>query len=291
MRQTLLEVVQLAVRLVVPLFAFAVGLGAGEARPGWLWRRPGLLLRSLLAVQGVVPVLAVVVVKVLPLGQPLSAGLLVVALSAGPVMAIARSRRGGTDQSYAFNLDVWLLATNLVFVPAAVSVLGAVFQKDLHFGVLDVARVVLPLQLLPLAAGALVGRLWPGFSRRAVRPLSVGATTVLAALGVVLLIGLARPMLALGGLRLLVLAAFSLLAVATGHLLGGPTEGTRRVLATFSGMRFPALALALASLSPVGQEVLPVVLAYLLFTALVLTVYALLGRKLPAPHVPAAGAR
>jgi BASS family bile acid:Na+ symporter len=290
MKETLLEALQLAARVVVPLLAFAVGLGAGEARPLWLWKQRSLLLRSLAAVMLVVPALTVVVAKVLPLKPAVAAGLVVVTLSIGPVMAIVKSRKGEPEDLFAFNLDVWLLVASLFYVPLAVSLLGLVLDRSLRFGLGEVARVVLPLQLVPLAAGALMGRRWPALARRLEPPLSRVANLAFAALVLLLLVPMLKQVFALGALNLAVVFAVALFAVAVGHALGGPAEGTRRVLATFTSMRFPALALSLATLSAAKHEVIPVVLAYLLFTVLILALYSLAGRRL-APHAPAAGAR
>jgi bile acid:Na+ symporter, BASS family len=49
----------------------------------YLWRRPGLLLRSLLAMYVLVPLAALILVKALTLPPGVEIGLLVLAVSAG----------------------------------------------------------------------------------------------------------------------------------------------------------------------------------------------------------------
>jgi BASS family bile acid:Na+ symporter len=90
---------------------------------------------------------------------------------------------------------------------------------------------------------------------------------------VVALAATGRGLLALGGKAWLTCAAIALGAVVIGHALGGPARETRRVLAMFSVMRFPALALLLASVTSQGRELVPVILAYVLSSAVMLGLY------------------
>jgi BASS family bile acid:Na+ symporter len=90
----------------------------------------------------------------------------------------------------------------------------------------------------------------------------------------------------------LVCALVSVVSVVIGHLLGGPDATTRAVLAAYGTMRFPALALLVASIVPNGRRAIPVVLAYVLTSAVVSAVYgvvmkALAGRSPSAHPAPA----
>ena len=64
-----------------------------------------------------------------------------------------------------------------------------------------------------------------------------------------------------------------------GHVLGGPDPGSRGVVAAASAMRFPALALVLAHVMPLGQQLIPVVLVYVIVAALSMTVYGAVMRR------------
>ncbi|MFO1069957.1 MAG: hypothetical protein U1E14_15675, partial [Geminicoccaceae bacterium] len=71
------------VKLCVSGLVFAVGLGATPADLASLTRRPGLLLRSLLAMYVAVPLLALAAAWMLPLPPGVKVALLVLAISAG----------------------------------------------------------------------------------------------------------------------------------------------------------------------------------------------------------------
>jgi BASS family bile acid:Na+ symporter len=128
----------------------------------------------------------------------------------------------------------------------------------------------------------LVARLAPG---RVARISSVANVVVLVSLGIVVILALGatwRPLVALGGRAWLTCAAVALVAVAAGHVLGGRNGETRLTLAAFSGMRFPALALLLVASVPRGRQLVPVVLAYILTSALVVAVYGFITKQRPS---------
>jgi len=90
-------------------------------------------------------------------------------------------------------------------------------------------------------------------------------------------------------------------ALAVGHIGGRKDPNTRGMLVAFSAMRFPALALLLAHAAPRGRQFTPVILAYVLCTFALVTVYEAVtarrrkrGEHPPVPavqqrRVPAAG--
>ena len=79
MTETLLLVLKLSVVALI----FAIGLGSTPADLAYLWRRPGQLVRSLLAMYVAVPLAAVVAAKVLPLPVAVKTAILVLAISPG----------------------------------------------------------------------------------------------------------------------------------------------------------------------------------------------------------------
>jgi bile acid:Na+ symporter, BASS family len=279
--------------IAVPLVAFAVGLSAATAEVTWLWRRPGLLLRSLLAVLILIPAAAIVLVLLLPLPPGVGAGLVIIAISVGPVAALKKAKRGGGHESYALGLDLTLLAVSIVFVPAAAAIIGAAFGSTVYVDVRAVARLVLPLQLLPLALGIGIARLWPHFAARITRPVTIAGNAGFALLALVVLVALWKPLLTLGTRGFLVAVALAAAAVAIGHFLGGPEERSRLTLASFGAMRFPALALLLAATHPQRQRVMLEVLAYLIVSVVIVSLYglamrSLAGRRREEPHPPMA---
>jgi BASS family bile acid:Na+ symporter len=275
MHQTLQHAVRIAVQVAIPIAAFVTGLRAASAEPLWLFKRPGLLFRSLAAILIVVPVGTVLFLRAVAAPPLVAAGITVavLAIGIGPPAALKRTKAHEESISYEVALNVLLLMLAIVYIPLAVAVHGAVFGHNLRLSPSAVARVVLGRALVPLAVGAFVGRAFP----RAIAPLGryLGAIVqvVLIAVVVLALVVAWHGLLELGLRTWLTCAAVVLGEIAIGHFMGGPAPETRHVLASFSAYRFPALALLLAQVAPRGREFLPVILAYVIATMVLVGIY------------------
>jgi BASS family bile acid:Na+ symporter len=279
MRAVIQEVFKVLLAVLIPLAAFTTGLQA--PRPGReqarLWRRPGALARDLVAVLILVPLWAVAVVLVLPLSPAVRAGLLIAALAVGIGPVAAMKRMGPTTPAAreALDLNLIVLLISLAFVPIAFATAAALYHSDVHISVGAVAKVVLGRALVPLLLGLGAARLWPRFAASA-GPVMLKIINV--ALVVLLLAAVALTWKLLAGVSAigwLACAAVALGAILIGHLMGGPDPGTRAVVAAASVMRFPALALALASVTRQARQLIPVIVAYVVTSFVLLVVYGL----------------
>ena len=283
---------KIAVGVVIPLASIATGLRAALVDPFWLLKRPALLLRSLLAVLILVPVGTFLFLEGLRPPDLVEAGLLVtiVSIGIGPPAFFKQTHAAVKDIAYEVELNVILLLLAVVFIPTAVALVGSYFHRELHLEASGVAKLVLTRSLIPLLIGVAIARLLP----RVATPLGqIAGPLVQIVLLAVILIALAatwRGLFALGLRAWITCAAVATGALAIGHLCGGQDPAQRRVLATFSAMRFPGLALLISSVIPAGKKVIPVVLAYTISSAVCLAIYGALihrrqrpaGRALPA---------
>jgi BASS family bile acid:Na+ symporter len=288
------QVLRTLLQVAIPLAGFATGLQAPRAAVRWLLRQPSLLARSLVALLVIVPVGTVVLTWAMGLAPVARAGVLVaiISIGMGPIAAYRQGRAATETEaaSYQLALNVTLLVVAIAFIPGFLALHGALFHHGVRLAPGRVAGVVLTRALIPLAAGVLVARLVP----RIVEPVGRYAARVvnLAVLVVVVLalVATGRSLLAIGGRAWLGCALVALGAGAVGEAMGGPDPGTRRVLARSSALRFPALALLIASAIPDGRRILPVVLAYVLastvVTALVELVETRRAVRSPARPVP-----
>ena len=284
MRAIVQDVFQVLLAVLIPLAAFTTGLRAPP--PGIvqerLWRRPGLLGRALLAVLILVPLWVVALVKAVPLAAGVPGGLLIAAIAVGIGPAAGMKRMGVTTGAArdALDLNLIVLVLSLAFVPLAFAALAALFHAHLQLGVAPVAKVVLGRALLPLVAGLALARWQPRFAAAAGPLLAKILTVALLALVVVALLVVGRQLAGVGARGWAVCFSAALGAVIIGHLLGGPDLATRGVVAAASAMRFPALALALASVFPNAKQVVPAVLVYVLSALVAMTAYgALMARR------------
>ena len=148
MTETLLILLKIAVGTLI----FAIGMGSTLADVTYLWRRPGLLLRSFLAMYVLVPLAAFLLVKTLPLTVGIKAALLVFAVSAGAPLLLRKLRAFG-DDAYVFSLVVTSSLLAIVIVPAWIAVLAGHFGVPTEVPPSVVAAAIAKAFLIPLAAG------------------------------------------------------------------------------------------------------------------------------------------
>jgi BASS family bile acid:Na+ symporter len=268
--------------VLIPLASFVTGLAARSAGRKRLWQRPAALAWALLAVMVAVPLLVIVLVKLAPLSPMVGGGLLIATLSIGigPMAGVKRMSGENPAANDALDLNLVVLLLSLFVVPVAFTAVAALFKVDVHLGVGPVAKVVLGRSLVPLLIGLGVARFWPRLAANWSPTLAKIVNLTLLAILLVALVALRDKLAAVGGVGWLAAAAAALGAVVIGHLLGGPDPVTRGVVAVASVMRFPALALTLASALPEGKRFMPEVLVYALVAFAAMTVYGLLtGRK------------
>jgi BASS family bile acid:Na+ symporter len=77
----------LLLNVAIAALVFALGLNARASDVTFLWRKPGLLLRSLVAMDVVVPVAAVLLLLAVGLPRPVAIGILAMAVSPGAPFA------------------------------------------------------------------------------------------------------------------------------------------------------------------------------------------------------------
>jgi bile acid:Na+ symporter, BASS family len=117
---TLLILLKVAVVGII----LAIGMDSTLKDATYLWHRPGLLLRSVLAMYVLVPLAALALVKVLTLAPGVEIGLLVLAASAGAPLLPRKLMKIG-DGAYIFSLVVTSSLLAILLVPAWLAVLGA----------------------------------------------------------------------------------------------------------------------------------------------------------------------
>jgi bile acid:Na+ symporter, BASS family len=172
------------IKVAVAGIILAIGMGSTLKDVTYLWRRPGLLLRSVLAMYVLVPLAALALVKVLTLTPAVEIGLLVLAVSAGAPMLPRRLVNIG-DGAYIFSLVVTSSLLAILLVPVWLAVLGAQFDDPVSLRPDRVALVLARPFLLPLAFGLLIRRLFPATVERVRDPLLVIAEVVLTACALV----------------------------------------------------------------------------------------------------------
>jgi bile acid:Na+ symporter, BASS family len=256
------------------LLVLAVGLRATPADTLYVLRRPGLLIRSLVAIDVVVPLLAAVFVTVLPLTPMVKAGIVFMAVSPLPPFVPGKALKFGGDVSYICGLLVAVSLLSVVTVPALLAIFSALFRVELSVAPAALARVVAISVLLPLGMGMTVHGLAADFAMRSASKVSAVANVVMTLVLVPVLIA-AWPAIwqLVGSWSVLAIAALATLALAAGHLLGGPDPEHRTTLAFATATRHPGIALLIAHSNVEGARLSASVLLFVLASLLAAVPY------------------
>jgi len=233
----------------------------------YLSRRPGLLVRSVLAVFVVMPIVAVLLTRLFDFRRTVEIALIALSISPMPPLLPQRKTKAGGDTKYALGLMALLALLAVIVVPAALSILELVFGRSLAIASGIVVRLVLLTTLLPLAAGMFVRAYLPRLAASIAKPLALVAAILIPAVVVALLVSMAPAMWALvGDGTLIAMAVFVTIGFAVGHTLGRPDPDHSIVLALSTACRHPAIALSIAGASFPEERFGAAILLYVLLS-------------------------
>lgn len=285
--EILAQILPLLLKLALLALVFALGLNAHFQDLAWLWKRPGLLLRSLLAMDVIVPLAALLLALFLDLPRHDLIGLLAMAVSPGAPFVPQKQMKLGGRLPYVYSLIVTVSLLAIVTIPLTVALGGFFFPAHAWVAPREIAKLVGLLFLLPLGFGLAVRQWLPALAVRLAKPLALAANALLGVLALLILIRVFPAMLRLGPLALFAIVLLTVVALAAGHLLGGPHPEDRAALAVASATRHPGLALLVANANFPEERIAAVVLAYIVVSGLASFPYtAWVKRRRPA--VPAA---
>jgi BASS family bile acid:Na+ symporter len=267
------QVILLALQVSILSTVFGFGLKATVDDLFYLWRRPGLLLRSLVAMYLAMPLVALVLVGTLDL--PLGVKIVLVALSIAPLPPVLPNKLAKTGErgDYAIALMATLALLSIGITPLAVALLGRYFDHPFAMSAATVAKTVCISIVVPLLLGMAARAIQPRVERLAGAVLAFGKVLlIVAALALVVDIA-ARLWSVVGVLTVAAIVAFVAAGLAIGHLLGGPDRHGRVTLAYSSASRHPTIALAIATATYPDERVGATIVLYLLLGALVCLPY------------------
>jgi len=269
-----------ALKASIVLSLFAIGLDSRPSDAISLLRRPAQLARSLLAMDVIMPLLAVAIVWAFDLHEAVEVSLVALAVSPVPPLLPKKQIKAHGEPSYAIGLLVVAAAVAVVFIPFAIELLGQFFQMPVHMKVSPIVQLVVMTVFAPLVAGMLVRHIAPVIASRISKSVALVAAVSLAASVLPLLFATWPAIIALvGNGTIVAVAAFVLVGLAVGHMLGGPDPRDRAVLALATAIRHPGIALAIGAANfPEQKAVLPAILLYAILGA-ILTIPYVMWRK------------
>ena len=254
---TTAALIVLAIKVSLALTVLVTGMRAGPGDHLWLFRRPSLLVRTILAMNVMMPLIALLMVSLLALDPAVKVALVALSISPVPPLLSKKALNSGGAVSYAVGLLFAVSILSVGLVPLTAWTVGRLFASPVHVPPRVVATLVGEVILLPLVLGSAIGRLAPSVAARAIKPIDKAATLLLVA-GIIPVFFISWPSVRdlLGNGTLLAMLVMALAGLAIGHYVGGPEEDHRVVLALATAMRHPAVAMAIGQAAFPGNEVI-----------------------------------
>jgi BASS family bile acid:Na+ symporter len=281
MTEALQQIIPIAVMLSIAVLVFSIGLDATLQDVTSLFRHPQQLFKSIFAVNVVTPIVAAILIAILPLSAASKAGLMLMAVSpVPPFIPVKALKISGGDRAYVYGLFCALAALSVIIVPATVKLLARIYRVDVDITAAKVAGNVTLSVLLPLGLGILVHARLPKFAARAAPIMQKVAMGLLVIVVLPLVIKLWPAMMHLLGdgtaLAAVVMAAS---ALVVGHFLGGPDLHERGALAVTSAARHPGIALMIAGANAMDKTTSAAIILILLIGLIVITPYQIWIRR------------
>jgi BASS family bile acid:Na+ symporter len=244
--QQLFQIAVLALKISIVMQVFAIGLGTTWYDAIYLFRKPKLLVNSILARNVAVPIIAILLIKLMSLQGAVAITIAVLAITPVPPLLPKSQLKAGARSEYVLGLLVSHSVLAVVFVPVTVGLMDLALSARAHFSAMQVAILVIETILVPLAAGILVANFAPKVEQFAHQVMTVGSVLLVA--GAIPLLMLAWKMFGrlYGNGTMLAIAIFIIAGMAIGHFLGGPKSRDRAALAIATPARHPAIAVAIA---------------------------------------------
>jgi bile acid:Na+ symporter, BASS family len=292
-RDSMVGAIRIALVVSMGLLVLSLGLRATPEGALYLFKRPRLLVRTMLAMEVVMPLLALLFVAALRLHPAVELAL--VALAISPVAPILPNRqlKVSEDRDYVYGLFVASAALAVIFTPLLAAVAAHLNGHPQSIGAGRTLKIAVASILLPFVAGMFLRRTWHLRWDRLARLLNrVGSGLVLAAFIPVLILEWPLMRELLGNGTLLMIVLMSALGLLVGHALGGPRLEQRAVLALATTTRHPGMAIAIAAASaPKEALAAPAILLALIVNVLAVTPYVTWCRRkqaralaMPAAH-------
>ena len=273
-------IVGLALKVSIMLTLFGFGLQATREDLLYLPRRPGVLVRSLVAMFVVMPVFAILMTRFASFDRAVVIALIALSISPVPPILPGKVTKSGGHPPYGLGLMVTAASFSIVYVPLAVYLIGKYFNRPFAMGPDAVAELIVISILVPLAAGIVFRKVAPATARIADPIVRIAGIVLLVSVLCILAFSLPKIWALIGDGTIVAIVAFLIVGLTVGHFFGGPGSEQRVTLALSTASRHPGLALAIAGANiPEEGRVINAVLLYLVVSGLVTIPYVAWQRK------------
>lgn len=258
----------LQVSIVCTVFGF--GLKTQLADLLAFFRRPTWLLRALLAVFVIMPLVAILLVRIFEFQRVVEIALIALAISPAPPLLPQRQERVGGVTSYVVGLLAVLSLLAIVMVPLSLEIFERVSGRSLGMAPGTIARIVFWRSLLPLAAGMLVLVYLPRLVPTIYKVVALLASVLLLVAASVLILGSAPAIWALvGDGTIVAMVLFLAVGLVVGQVLGSPNRDFSVALGLATAYRHPAMAFAIAATNFPEERFVGPILLYVVVSVVI----------------------
>ena len=238
--EILSKTIPVAMFVFVVSSMLAVGLSLSVGQIIAPLRNARLVTLALLVNFVLMPLCALAIARLLHLDQPLGVALLILGTAAGAPFLPKLAEIAKGNLAFAVGLMVLLMVLTVGYMPLVLPLL----LEGVSVDPLKIARSLLFLMMLPLAAGLIFKSRYESMAARGVPVLGKVSTLSLALLMVLMLATNIQNIINLFGTRgVLASVLFLVVGSGMGWFLGGPGRDTKGVLALGSAQRNIAASL------------------------------------------------
>jgi bile acid:Na+ symporter, BASS family len=277
----IIDLIRITVLLSIMLIVLGFALLCTWSDATSLFRNRGLLLRSLLAMNVILPLFAAALAAVFTLRPVIEVVLIALAVSPVPPFLPMKQSKLVGHHEYIYGLLGATSLLTIVLAPLTVTLIGLVSSRHTSIDPMAIARIVGLTALVPFALGLFIHRGKPSLALR-VSPIAskVGMALLVVALVPVFIKQWPAMIGLIGDGTVLAIIAFIVVGLAAGHWLGGPDPNTRTILALATATRHPGVALIIANANlPDEKLVAPAVLLYLLVSVVASAPYVMWRKR------------
>lgn len=236
-------ILQLSVLVFVITSMLAMGLSLTVRQIIDPLRNARLVILALVANFVLVPILAYLILLVIPLEQGLATGLILMATAAGAPFLPKLAEAAKGNLAFSVGLMVLLMVVTIIYMPIVLPLL----LQGVEVNPLEIAQSLVIMMLIPLAIGLFVKARYES-TADSLQPLMAQTSTFAIALLLVggLVLNISAIVGVIGTGTILAILIFLVVALVLGYVLGGPEGGTRSVLGLGTAQRNLSAALVVA---------------------------------------------
>lgn len=267
------DILRVLIILTLFIVKFSQGLNTTIKQLTYLKNRPRLLRRSLIAVDILVPIITYLIVTLIKVPSGIAVGMLLVAACPGAPLTTRKIFQKGGIFAYGASLHMIVVLLSVITTPITLWLLFLFTPLNIKVNIFGIFKQIIIAQLIPLGLGMFVRAKFSALANKIEKPLTqIGNLTLLVTIVVIVIVTF-RFVLQINFISLLaiILGVSSFLAI--GHLMGGRHPQRRHTLALVCASRNIGLAAFIASLNFPINLILPNLIPYLFFAAIVEIIY------------------